>query len=215
MWLTADKNRWKVVRWRKRSWRRRTWPSVCHRVCSCTALVTLLRFLCKVSCRLSECNSQRMFFSLCCFYNNFEELLVEYSIECDVNFSLSSYSMNDAVYCKFALICGIAQLTFRWTLHLICVFIVSLLSLSLSLDLHLLYNVCLTWRILKISVHIGRIDCCRRGDGWPLINHAGFRLLSRDPPAIFECITGCESISDFRVDHRSTCFPLIHKSSHA
>jgi len=34
---------------------------------------------------------------------NFEELLIEYN----VNFSLSSYSVNDAVYSKFAVICGI------------------------------------------------------------------------------------------------------------
>ena len=36
--------------------------------------------------------------------NNFEELLTEYN----VNFSLSPYCVNDAVYSKFAFICGIA-----------------------------------------------------------------------------------------------------------
>jgi len=40
--------------------------------------------------------------------NNFEELLINYNIEYNVNFSLSQYSVNGAVYSKFAVICGIA-----------------------------------------------------------------------------------------------------------
>ena len=40
--------------------------------------------------------------------NNFEELLIDYNIEYNVNFSLSPYSVNGAVYSKFAVICGIA-----------------------------------------------------------------------------------------------------------
>jgi len=38
--------------------------------------------------------------------NNFEELLIEYNIEYNVNFSLSTYYVNNNN--KFAFICGIA-----------------------------------------------------------------------------------------------------------
>jgi len=65
-----------------------------------------LRFLCKMSGSQNEILKEC--FSRFTASNNFEELLIDYNIEYNVNFSLSPYSVNGAVYSKFAVICGIA-----------------------------------------------------------------------------------------------------------
>ena len=86
--------------------------------------------------------------------NNFEELLIDYNIEYNVNFSFSRCSVNDALrYSKLALICGIAYVRFFYECGTWFMFYDVLFCLSPSL--HLFLILCLPYLTSKRTLRIG------------------------------------------------------------